>query len=117
MGSMSQGDLRALIRDAVAAGVFDRTAMAKVEQEFSVESGLVATSALLCVYRRRLRRTGDDEVLLQETVKLVEFLQGYPEEYLSMISVRPTVAGFHLILADSTESRALFWMKMFDRGA
>ncbi|MEU5419989.1 hypothetical protein ACH4UT_25880 [Streptomyces sp. NPDC020799] len=112
---MDQGELREIVRGAVALGVFDPTVMVKLEQECSIETGLVATSALLHTYRRRLRRTGGDDALLQETLKLVSFLQNYPEDYLSMVSVRPVGGGFYLILADSTESRALFWMKMFDQ--
>ncbi|MFF4533961.1 hypothetical protein ACFY1P_32415 [Streptomyces sp. NPDC001407] len=112
---MDQGELRRMVRDAVAAGVLDPATTMKFGQECSVESGPVATSSLFHMYRRRLRKARDDDSLQRETLKLVEFLQGYTEEFLSMISVRPAAGGFYLILADSAESRALFWMKMFDQ--
>lgn len=67
------------------------------------------------MYRRRLRRTESGSPLHRETSELVEFLDAYAGNDLSMISFRSTGGGLRVFLADPEGERILFWMKMLDQ--
>lgn len=112
---MDKGELRILLDTAIQDGVCTARVLDIVGGAYSIDSGTVSRSDFVHIYSRRLARAQRGSALHEATRKLVDFLEGFPDEELSMISVRSGDGGFELFLADTAESRILFWMSMFSR--
>lgn len=112
---MDQAKLVTLLERAAIEGICTGELANIVAAECEINSGEVSKESLLHTYRRRLRRTEVGTSLHNETRSLIDFLEGHPSVGLSMISVRPESGGFHVFLANSHETRILFWMKMLDQ--
>ncbi|MFI9078451.1 hypothetical protein ACIGW8_18550 [Streptomyces sioyaensis] len=112
---MDQAKLVTLLERAAIEGIYTGELATIVAASCEINSGEVSKESLLHTYRHRLRRTEVGTSLHKETYSLIDFLEGRPSIKLSMISVRPEPGGFHAFLADSRETRILFWMKMLDQ--
>ncbi|MGW1792073.1 hypothetical protein ACWCO0_25040 [Streptomyces tubercidicus] len=112
---MDQAKLATLLEQAAIEGICAGKFAIIAATGCEINSGEVSNSSLLHMYRRRLRRTEVGTSLHKQTFSLIEFLEGHPNTKLSMISIRPESGGFHAFLADSRETRILFWMKVLDQ--
>ncbi|WP_159767017.1 hypothetical protein [Streptomyces sp. HM190] len=112
---MDQDRLKELVTSAALAGVCQGSLVDRLQEIDESESGEVRRSDLLHTYKRRLGRVGVNTKLHDETASLVSFLENYPEEVLSMISIKFRGDGFELFLADRDTDKILHWMQMFSR--
>lgn len=112
---MDQDRLKELVTSAVIAGVCQESLIDRLEEIDESESGEVRRSDLLHTYKRRLGRVSVNTKLHDDTSSLISFLENYPEDVLSMISVKFRGDGFELFLADRDTDRILHWMQMFSR--
>lgn len=105
---MDAAQVKQLILAASSRGLVAEEALAGIHDRDAVVSRRVPTSNLLSTYSRRLRRTGRDADLLNQTEKLVELLRRYPGDEIAMISVYLGNGGSRLLLANSDESESSF---------
>jgi hypothetical protein len=112
---MDKRTLTKIVQDSIEQGICDESVLRVVHDSSIIDSGQVLTSSLLHTYTRRLRRAPGGSELHEATMSLVEILKEIPDEHLSMIGVRTTQGDFRLLLANSEESKILFWLKMFDK--
>jgi hypothetical protein len=112
---MDQNKLKELATSAAMAGVCHATLVDQLQKMEESNSGEVRRSDLLHTYKRRLGKVTENSTLYSETASLISFLESYPEEVLSMISIKFRGDGNELLLADRGASRILYWMQMFSR--
>lgn len=112
---MDSSKLIQLITHAIEQGVISDDALNDVDHRAVARSSKVSTANLLSTYRRRLRHTGNNPTLLQQTEQLVAFLESYTHQYVSMISVYTSCGGYRALLATSDESEVIYWPRMLDQ--
>jgi hypothetical protein len=113
MGAMDPSELRKKLEEYASRDAEFRASGSSVPEEASIDNGLVTRDSFLHIYRRRLKRVGDDADLRVITERLVSFLEEYTEEELSMITYRTQDGEMRMFLADKENRRILFWMSMF----
>ncbi|MGW0710827.1 hypothetical protein ACWD4G_33560 [Streptomyces sp. NPDC002643] len=112
---MDQSRLSTLVASAADSGVYNAAIVNRLSMVETIEAGEVQKDGLLHTYRRRLRRSANNPELYRETESLVSFLEEFPDERLTMISVGLVGGGYELFLGDSAATKILYWMRMFSR--
>ncbi|MEU4649560.1 hypothetical protein [Nocardia fluminea] len=112
---MDKETLEGLVAEAIFRGLVETGMLVSVRNAGAISARTVSTPILLRIYKRRLKHTGRDCILLRSTEKLVDFLTSYPNDELLMIDVAGHDDCHTFLLASHETSEILHWMRMFGK--
>lgn len=112
---MDKETLEGLVAEAISRGVVEAGLLVSVRNADAISARTVSKPILLRVYKRRLKHTGEDYILLRSTEQLVNALTTYPNDELLMIDVAGHDDCHTFLLASRETSEVLHWMQMFGK--